>query len=145
MTKPDVSSFLRRSLLANATFSGLAGLFFMCAASPIAPSIGLNQPMMLIIVGGSLVLYALGLARNALRPAVNLIETRVAIGLDVLWVVGSAVVVLAGLLNTTGSWAAAVLADFVLAFAICQFIGLRRVERVRLLDETGEEVTSQPW
>ena len=144
MTKLDASSFLRRSLMANASFSGLAGLVFMCAASPIAHSIGLNEPMMLIIVGGSLVLYALGLARNARRPVVNLIETRIAIGLDVLWVVGSVVAVLAGLLNTAGSWAAAILADFVLAFAICQFIGLRRVERGRHVDEPGERFTSQP-
>ena len=118
MTKPDSSSFLRRSLLANAAFSGLAGLVFMCAASPLAHSIGLNEPMTLIIVGGSLVLYALGLARNARRPVVNLIETGVAIGLDVLWVVGTAVVVLAGLLNATGNWAAAILAEFVLAWLL---------------------------
>jgi hypothetical protein len=88
--------------------------------------------MTFIIVGGSLVLYALGLARNARRPVVNLIEPRVAIGLDVLWVVGSAVVVLGGLLNATGSWAAAILSEFVLALAVCQFIGLRRVRRARL-------------
>jgi hypothetical protein len=77
------------------------------------------------------VLFALGLARNARRPVVNLVEARVAIALDALWVVGSAVLVLASLLNATGNWTAAILADVVLAFAICQFIGLRRLERAR--------------
>jgi hypothetical protein len=132
MTAPDASSFLRRSLVANAAFSGLSGLVFVFAASPISHGIGLDESVTLVVVGGSLVLYALVLARNARRPVVNLIETRVAIALDVLWVVGSAVLVLAGLLNAAGNWAAAVLAEFVLIFAICQFIGLRRIERARL-------------
>jgi hypothetical protein len=132
MTLPDASLFLRRSLMANAVFSGFSGLVFVLAAGPIARSIGLDDPITLVVVGASLLLYGLGLAHNARRPVVNLIETRVAIALDGLWVVGSAVLVLAGLLNATGNWGAVILADFVLAFAICQFIGLRRVERARL-------------
>jgi hypothetical protein len=131
MTAPDASLFLRRSLLANAAFSGLSGLVFVIAAGPIARGIGLGDPVTLVIVGGSLVLFALGLARNARRPVVSLVEARIAIALDVLWVAGSAVLLLASLLNAAGNWAAAVLADFVLAFAICQFIGLRRAERAR--------------
>jgi hypothetical protein len=118
--------------MANAVFSGLSGLIFLLAAGPITRSIGLEAPITLVVVGGSLVLYGLGLARNARRPVVNLIEARVAIAMDGLWVVGSAVLILAGVLNAIGSWTAIVLADFVLAFAICQFVGLRRVERARL-------------
>ena len=132
MAAPNASSFLRRSLMANAVFSGLSGLIFLLAAGPITRSIGLEAPITLVVVGGSLVLYGLGLARNARRPVVNLIEARVAIAMDGLWVVGSAVLILAGVLNAIGSWTAIVLADFVLAFAICQFVGLRRVERARL-------------
>jgi hypothetical protein len=117
--------------MANAVFSGLSGLAFVVAAGPIARNIGLDEPTTLVIVGGALLLYALGLARNACRCVVSLVETRVVIALDMLWVIGSAVLVFASLLNATGNWAAAVLADFVLAFAICQFIGVRRVERAR--------------
>ena len=131
MTTPDTSLFLRRSLMANAVFSGLSGLVFVFAAGPIARNIGLDERSSLVIVGGLLLVFALGLAHNARRTVVNLVETRVAIAMDGLWVVGSAVLFFASLLNTTGSWAAAILADFVLAFAICQFIGLRRVERAR--------------
>jgi hypothetical protein len=117
--------------MANAGFSGLSGLVFVFAAGPIARNIGLDERSSLVIVGGLLLVFALGLAHNARRTVVNLVETRVAIAMDGLWVVGSAVLLFANLLNTTGNWAAAILADFVLAFAICQFIGLRRVERAR--------------
>jgi hypothetical protein len=117
--------------MANAVFSGLSGLVFVFAAGPIARNIGLDEQSSLVIVGGLLLVFALGLAHNARRTVVNLVETRVAIAMDGLWVVGSAVLLFASLLNTTGIWAAAILADFVLAFAICQFIGLRRVERAR--------------
>jgi hypothetical protein len=119
-------------LLANAAFSVLSGLVFILAAGPIARRIGLDEPVTLTIVGALLVLYALGLAVNARRFVVSLTETRVAIALDVLWVVGSAVVIFAGFLNSTGNWAAGILADFVLVFAICQFIGLRRVQQARI-------------
>jgi len=132
MTKTDNSCFLRRSLLANAAFSGLSGLIFVIAAKPIAQRIGLDDSMTLVIVGGSLLFYALGLGHNARRQVVSLTETRVGIGLDLLWVAGSAVLILAGLLTTTGNWVTAILADFVLAFAICQYIGLRRIGRPRL-------------
>jgi hypothetical protein len=131
MKDTDSSSFLRRSLLANAAFSGLSGLVFIFGASPISHHLGLDDPIALVVVGVSLVFYALGLAHNARRPAVSLIETRVAIALDVLWVIGSAGLILTGLLSATANWVVAILADLVLVFAICQFIGLRRVERAR--------------
>ena len=132
MKEPDASLFLRRSLLANAAFSAVSGLVFIFAAGSIADRTGLDDPLTLIIVGIFLVFYAVGLAVNALRPIVNLIEARVAIALDIVWVISSAVLIIIGFLNMTGNWAAGILADLVLVFAICQFIGLRRVRRARL-------------
>jgi hypothetical protein len=52
MTATDASLFLRRSLMANATFSGLSGLVFLFAAGPIGRSIGLDEPIAIVVVGG---------------------------------------------------------------------------------------------
>jgi hypothetical protein len=51
------------------------------------------------------------------------------IGADIAWVLGSALLVFTNLVAFTspGKWAIAIIADIVLAFAIVQYVGLRRM------------------
>jgi len=52
---------------------------------------------------------------------------------DLLWVVGSAVLIFTNLVpfTTNGKWAIAIVADIVLAFAIVQFVGVRKARKAR--------------
>jgi hypothetical protein len=120
------SLLLRRALLGNACFSTLSGIAFLVASKPLAEFIGLAQPAVLIPVGLSLLVFAAGLLQNARRDTVNRTEATIAVVLDFAWVVGTGVVVLAGVLNTAGNWTAAIIADVVLVFAVLQALGLRR-------------------
>ena len=58
---------------------------------------------------------------------VNILEARIAITLDFLWVVGTGILIALGILSTPGNWGTAVAADVVLFFAIVQYVGLRRL------------------
>ncbi len=120
------SLLLRRALLGNACFSTLSGIAFIVASRPLSEFVGLAQPWILIGIGVSLLVFAVGLFQNARRDVVNRAEALVAVVLDVGWVLGTAVVMAAGVLNTAGNWIVAIIADIVLVFAILQAVGLRR-------------------
>ncbi len=71
--------------------------------------------------------FSCALFINTFRADVNILEARIAITLDFLWVVGSGILIALGILNTGGNWCTAVVADVVLFFAIVQYVGLRRL------------------
>lgn len=120
---------LRRSLQANAVFSGLSGLVLLFAAGPISSLLGINQRAILIAIGVGLVLYAAGLLRNAQRAVPDPKEASIAVAMDLAWVVGSGIVIALGILTAAGNWVVAIVADIVLLFAILQFVGIRRLRR----------------
>jgi hypothetical protein len=128
-TSSSKSKLLRASLYGNGIFSALSGLILIFAAKLLAALLGVNTPTILIGIGVSLLFYAIGLFLNARRQAINLKEAWLAVILDAAWVVGSIVLIFAGLLTTTGNWVVAIVADVVLLFAILQFVGIRKVRR----------------
>jgi len=121
--------FLRRALQANAAFSTISGLTFIAAARPIAEFIGISPPLILMFVGASLLPFAAGLLASSLRPVPNILEARIAIALDAAWVLGSFILITAGLFTTGGNWAVAAVADIVLIFALAQYLGLRKLTK----------------
>lgn len=123
------SRLLRISLLSNALFSTLSGLCLVIASGPIASLIGLDLPVVLTVVGTSLLLFAVGLTTNGLRSRVRQSEVKLAIALDSAWVVASVGIILAGVLSTTGDWTVAIVADVVLLLAYLQFMGLRKLRQ----------------
>lgn len=127
MKANDRAGVLRTALVANATFSTVCGATFLAAAGPISEAIGLTMPEVLMVIGGALLVFAAGLVRNARRANVNTMEAWTVVAMDGAWVVGSAAVIVMGVLNTSGNWAVAVVADVVLAFAVWQVIGLRKM------------------
>jgi hypothetical protein len=119
---------LRKALLGNATFSGLSGLFLTLDAAPIAAFIGLENPLILTVTGIVLILYAPLLIWLANQKSIPRLLAWIVIDLDILWVIGSAILIFSNLvpLTVAGKWAIAFAADIVTAFAIAQYIGLRR-------------------
>ena len=123
----DRTSFLRRSLQLDGIASGLCGVLLVAAASPISAVIGLAEPGIARVVGALLVAYAAALLWNGARATVSRAEAVAAVVLNAGWVVGSAVVILAGPLTLIGNLAVATVAAAVLLFGALEVVGLTRL------------------
>lgn len=123
----DSTRFLRISLRSNAAFSCLSGFVFSLAYIPIASFIGLQIPWIVLVTGLSLILFAIGLYLSSVRETPNLLEAKIAVALDLGWVLASAVIISLGLLSRSGNWMLVAIADIVLVMAVLQFVGLRRL------------------
>jgi hypothetical protein len=126
----DRRSFLRRSLQLDGIASGLCGVLLVVAASPISAVIGLAEPGIARVVGALLVVYAAALLWNGERATVSRAEAVAAVVLNAGWVIGSAVVILAGPLTLIGNLAVAALAAAVLLFAVLEVVGLTRLREM---------------
>lgn len=129
LTTGHPSTLLRRALVANALFSGASGALLALGARPVAPFLGLDNPLILTIIGALLLLYAADLLYVATRPTVNRTAAWLAVALDLLWVAGSAAILLGGWLplTTAGKWAVGIVAELVFLFALFQYLGIRRL------------------
>ncbi len=125
--KTDRTRFLRRSLQLDGIASGLCGVLLLAAASSIAPVIGLADPCVARVVGAALVVYAAALLWNGARATVGRAEAVAAVVLNAGWVIGSALLVLAGPLTLIGNLAVAAVAAAVLLFTVLEVVGLTRL------------------
>jgi hypothetical protein len=119
--------FLRYALLADAIASGATALMMIAGADLLTALLGLPVVLMreaglVLIPYVALVVYV-GTRETIARPAVQAV-----IGLNVLWVAGSALLLLSGFVAPTALGTAFVIAQAaaVALFAELQFIGLRR-------------------
>jgi hypothetical protein len=128
----ETKSFLQRALLGNAAFSGISGLLMFLAAGPISQFSGLDSPLILSIIGIVLLLYMPLLVWLANQSPVPNWMAWAVIELDLLWVIGSLILIFTSLvpLTTGGKWAIVITADIVTVFAFLQYIGLRRQQRI---------------
>jgi len=126
----DRASVLRRSLQLDGIASGLCGVLLVAAASPISAVIGLAEPGIAQVVGALLVVYAAALLWNGARATVSRAEALAAVVLNAGWVIGSAVVILAGPLTLIGNLAVAAVAAAVLLFAVLEVVGLTRLREM---------------
>lgn len=125
----DRQGLLRYSLTGNALFSVVSGLTFSLGSSAVASAIGLEPAWILLVVGLGLLGFAANVAWLASRPSIPLAGAMTIVWGDLAWVVGTVPVVLAGVLNGMGNTAAVIVADIVLAFALLQYLGIRRIRR----------------
>ncbi len=123
------SKLLKRSLQANGAFSLASATILLAGAIPLPAAFGLSEPSILIGVGISLIIFAIGLLRNAAREEIRLGEAKLAVALDVAWLVGTAIVLAAGLLTPSGNLALILVADFVFVFALLQAFGILRIRK----------------
>lgn len=128
-TFSDSSHFLRQALRGNAIFSGISGLTSLLAASSLTNFTGIEQTAVFPILGLILIPYGLLLFWVARQPVLNVRLAKTAVVLDILWVIGSIILLIGGWLPLTlaGKWTIALLAEAVATFAILQTIGLRRL------------------
>jgi len=130
MTVPnDPSRLLRNSLRANAIFCCLAGVTLLGFSATIAGWLGVERRLPLMIVGGVLLAYAISLVIYAGRRTIRLAEAWTAIGSDLTWVIGTAALLwlAPNLFSPTGKLILIVVALFVGAFALLQFLGERQL------------------
>ena len=122
------SNLLRNALRGNALFSGLSGTVSLFAAQSLATFTGIQEPLIFVILGIVLILFAVDLVWIASRETIDRRIAWAVILLDVAWVAGSALILLFDLvpLTVAGRWTIALLAEAVAIFAILQYIGLRR-------------------
>ena len=118
---------LRLSLRGNAAFSTLCGLTSLLAAGSLAAALGIPEPALLTSLGLQLLVFAGLLALLASRPAIRPGLALAVVAADVLWVIGTGPVLVAGILTPLGSWTAFAVANVIALFAVLQYLGIRRM------------------
>ena len=129
-TPIDRTTFLRRSLQLDGIASGLSGVLLVAAAEPISALMGLAGPGIARVIGAGLVIYAAALLYNAARATVSRVEAVAAVVLNAVWVLGSALVILAGPLTLVGNLGVAAVAAAVLLFTMLEVVGLTRLREM---------------
>ena len=125
----ESSRLLRLALRANAAFSTLCGVALTLFPAPLADALGVPHPALLRGIGVVLLVFAVGLVRNASRVQVHRGEARLASVLDLGWVGGSVLLLALRPVELTSLGVTTVIgvAVAVLAFAAFQLAGLRRL------------------
>lgn len=121
---------LKVGLLGNAIFSFLTGFALTVAHAPIAAYMGIKDGRILFVVGIMLLPFAVHLWLVSRRKTVRRGEIYYLSALDGAWVVGSAVILLGGLVpfTTAGIWLMAFVALMVADFMAMQLWGVRRLQ-----------------
>ena len=122
----ESSQLLRLALRGNATFSTLSGTTFLAASASIAQFLGDIPASEIGSIGASLLVFAAFLVWLSLRPQISSGLVLGVIAGDLAWVVGTVFVLFAGVFTQQGAIAAIAIANVVLAFAVLQWLGLRR-------------------
>jgi hypothetical protein len=122
------SSLLKRALRANGIFCTTSGLIIALAASPLAAFLGEIPPLALVIVGVGLIPYGVFLLWTTQPETVSRNIGVFAVTGDLLWVIGSIIILLAGwpALTVAGKWTVGLIAEVVAAFAAVQIYALWR-------------------
>ncbi len=120
---------LKKALASNAVFSVVSGVVILSANRWLVKFLGLQEKVSLAILGVSLIVYAAILWFNARRPKIRITDAWVAVIMDVIWVVGSYALIFVVPFSVGGKWVVSLVAELVLAFAILQWLGIRRVRK----------------
>lgn len=126
------SSLLRNALRGNGIFSAASGLIMAVGAGILVQFLGAGTTLFYIVVGIGLLFHAGTLFFNTRTEGINSAFAWYAIIGDVVWVIGTAVILLTDAFNLSpeGKWTLLIIGDIVLTFAIVQYVGLRRMNRV---------------
>ncbi len=128
--RDDPSRLLRHSLRANAAFSLLSGAIFIAASGPLAELLGLGDARQVSGLGANLSVFAVLLLVLAAQRSIGVWLAGCVVAADGAWFLASAGVIAAGPLSTSANAAVALVASVVLAFAILQYAGIRRLRAV---------------
>ena len=128
MTATSASDqLIRRALLANGVFCMASGLGMAALSGPLSDWIGAPR-LVLVLIGVGLVPWGAMLFAFSRRAEVRRADAWSAIAGDEAWVIGTLILVLGfpTALSSAGNALAVVVALVVAAFAVVQYLGLRR-------------------
>src|SRR5215813_7283698 len=128
-TIEERQGLLKKALTGNAVFSILSGAAILSANRWLVKFLGLADSVSLAIIGIALIGYAGILSFNARRPRIRVVDAWIAVIMDALWVAGSYVLLFVVPFSVAGKWTVALVAELVLAFAILQWLGIRKVRK----------------
>jgi hypothetical protein len=120
---------LKKALTGNAVFSVVSGLAILFANRWLVKFLGLPDTVSLAILGVGLIVYAAILWLNARRPTIKITDAWIAVIMDAVWVMGSYVLIFVVPFSVGGKWVVALVAELVLAFAIVQWLGIRKIRK----------------
>ena len=126
-TVQECQGLLKKALTGNALFSVISGVAILIANRWLVKFLGLPDKVSLVLLGISLIIYSVLLWLNARKAKIIITGAWVAIVMDVVWVVGSYALIVVVPFSVGGKWVVAVVAELVLAFAVLQWMGVRRV------------------
>jgi hypothetical protein len=123
------SNLLRYALRGDALVTLAIGTICLADAQPLATLLGIQPPLALEILGAVLALYGAFLFYTAAHAQLNRRIVIAAITLDVIWIIDSAILLVAGWLPLTsaGMWTVGLIAVAVAVVAELKFFGLRRM------------------
>ncbi len=125
----ECQGLLKKALTGNAVFSVVSGLAILFANRWLVKFLGLLDKVSLAILGVSLIVYAAILWLNARRREIRITDAWIAVIMDTVWVIGSYVLIFAVPFSVGGKWVVALVAELVLAFAIVQWLGIRKIRK----------------
>ncbi len=128
----DSQRLLRLALTCNALFSLTSGLVISFADRLVVHLLGLPDGSSLLSLGIGLIAFAVFLFVSARRQIVSVPQARIIVLMDILWVVGSYTLLLVVPFSASGKWLVGVVAEFVLAFAVAQWLGIRKIRKSEL-------------
>ncbi|MEK6222576.1 MAG: hypothetical protein N2D54_10065, partial [Chloroflexota bacterium] len=102
---------LHNAMQSNALFSDISGLGLIIASQSIASITGIPSATALAVLGSGLLAWALVIFFQTQKPAIPPAFTIAVIAGDLLWVVGSAFLIIGNqvALTTTGKWAVGII------------------------------------
>jgi len=123
------STLLRSALKTNAVVSALTGVAIAAGAGIVGPLIGFDLPLLYQVIGAGLAAFAAWVWFVGTRNAVSQRDARIVLWLDVLWVLGSTLLLLgfSQLFTIVGIVLIAGAAAMVAAFATAEYAGIRRI------------------
>jgi hypothetical protein len=125
---PAQSNLLRYAVRGDAIITAIIGAISLADAQPLASFLGIQPPLALQSLGAALVLYGAFLLYTAAQSQISRRIVIAAITLDLIWVLDSAILLVAGWLPLTsaGMWTIGLIAVAVTIVAELKFFGMRR-------------------
>lgn len=134
-TSKERKQLLRRTLLANASFSMISGLVLVFAQRWVVHLLGLPETINLVALGISLNGFAVILVLFARKEPIKLLDAWIAVILDAAWVIGSYPLLFVVPFSASGKWLVGIVAEVVMAFALLQWLGIRRLRKENTMPE----------
>ncbi|HWZ75166.1 MAG TPA: hypothetical protein VNX87_01450 [Candidatus Sulfotelmatobacter sp.] len=118
---------LRKALVANAGFSFLSSMIIVGWQHQLVRLLGIPPKFNPLSLAFALALFAIWLLVCAVRNQIKLLDARLAVGMDLAWVIASLPVVAFTDLTRAGKLVVGIVAMIVLCFTLGQWIGIRRI------------------